>query len=703
MAVKKEIELGGRILSLETDKFAKQANGAVMVTYGETMVLVTAVAAETAKEDIDFFPLQVEYRERVAAAGKFPGGFMKREGKPSEKEVLSSRLIDRPIRPLFADSFRNETQIAATVLSFDGDNDPDILGAIGASAALTISNIPFLGPIAEVRVGRVDNEFVINPTHKQVAVSDIELIVAGTDDSIMMVEGEAKEVGEEVLLEALRFAHEEIKKIIALQHELRAAFGKPTREVVVPEISAELKADVYSLALDKFTTIVSTVLAKEERSAANKELSTAVKEALAEKYPEQEKVIDSILHDLEKDLMRKRILEHGLRLDGRNTTQIRPISIDLGLLPRTHGSALFTRGETQSLASLTLGSKNDEQKVDGLLEEYSKRFMLNYNFPPYSVGEVGRMTGPGRREIGHGNLAERSLKQVVPEEKDFPYALRIISDILESNGSSSMATVCSGTLAMMDGGVPITRPVAGIAMGLIKEGDKFAILSDILGNEDHLGDMDFKVAGTTEGITGFQMDIKIRGISFEIMEKALHQAKAGRMHILGIMNEAISAPRPDLSKYAPRMLTIEIEPEQIGGLIGSAGKTVQKIQRTFGVEIAIQDNGMVQISSPNLDNAQRCRDYIEKMTKQLEIGAIYDGEVVKLLEFGAVVEIAPGKSGLLHISEIDLKRVNKVTDYFKEGDWVKVKLLKVENGKMSLSRKEVLKLEQKEAPKETQE
>lgn len=703
MAVKKEIELGGRILSLETDKFAKQANGAVMVTYGETMVLVTAVAAETAKEDIDFFPLQVEYRERVAAAGKFPGGFMKREGKPSEKEVLSSRLIDRPIRPLFADSFRNETQIAATVLSFDGDNDPDILGAIGASAALTISNIPFLGPIAEVRVGRVDNEFVINPTHKQVAVSDIELIVAGTDDSIMMVEGEAKEVGEEVLLAALRFAHEEIKKIIALQHELRAAFGKPNREVVVPEISAELKADVYSLALDKFTTIVSTVLAKEERSAANKELSTTVKEALAEKYPEQEKVIDSILHDLEKDLMRKRILEHGLRLDGRNTTQIRPISIDLGLLPRTHGSALFTRGETQSLASLTLGSKNDEQKVDGLLEEYSKRFMLNYNFPPYSVGEVGRMTGPGRREIGHGNLAERSLKQVVPEEKDFPYALRVISDILESNGSSSMATVCSGTLAMMDGGVPITRPVAGIAMGLIKEGDKFAILSDILGNEDHLGDMDFKVAGTTEGITGFQMDIKIRGISFEIMEKALHQAKAGRMHILGIMNEAISAPRPDLSKYAPRMLTIEIEPEQIGGLIGSAGKTVQKIQRTFGVEIAIQDNGMVQISSPNLDNAQRCRDYIEKMTKQLEIGAIYDGEVVKLLEFGAVVEIAPGKSGLLHISEIDLKRVNKVTDYFKEGDWVKVKLLKVENGKMSLSRKEVLKLEQKEAPKETQE
>ncbi len=697
MAVKKEIELGGRILSLETEKFAKQANGAVMVTYGETMVLVTAVASETAKEDIDFFPLQVEYRERVAAAGKFPGGFMKREGKPSEKEVLSSRLIDRPIRPLFSDAYRNETQIAATVLSFDGENDPDILGAIGASAALVLSNIPFLGPIAEVRVGRVEGQFVINPTVQQVALSDIELIVAGTDDSIMMVEGEAKELGEEVLLDALRFAHEEIKKVITLQLELRELCGKPKREVVVKEYAEGLKEAVYELAAEKYAVMVATILSKEERSTAKKELAVAVKEALTEKFPEQEKAIDVILHDLEKELMRQRILEKGLRLDGRNTEQVRPISIDLGLLPRTHGSALFTRGETQSLANLTLGSKNDEQKIDGLLEEYTKRFMLNYNFPPYSVGEVGRMTGPGRREIGHGNLAERSLKQVVPAEADFPYALRIISDILESNGSSSMATVCAGTLAMMDGGVPITRPVAGIAMGLIKEGDKFAVLTDILGNEDHLGDMDFKVAGTDVGITGFQMDIKIRGISFEIMEKALHQAKAGRMHILGIMNEAISAPRADLSKYAPRMLTIEIEPEQIGGLIGSAGKTVQKIQRTFGVEIAIQDNGMVQISSPNLDNAQRCRDYIEKMTKQLEIGGVYDGEVIKLLEFGAVLEIAPGKTGLLHISEIDLKRVNKVTDYFKEGDWVKVKLLKIDNGKMSLSRKEVLKMEQGEA------
>ena len=694
MAVKKEIELGGRILSLETEKFAKQANGAVMVTYGETMVLVTAVASETAKEDIDFFPLQVEYRERVAAAGKFPGGFMKREGKPSEKEVLSSRLIDRPIRPLFSDAYRNETQIAATVLSFDGENDPDILGAIGASAALVLSNIPFLGPIAEVRVGRVEGQFVINPTVQQLALSDIELIVAGTDDSIMMVEGEAKELGEEVLLDALRFAHEEIKKVITLQLDLREMSGKPKREVVVKEYAEGLKDAIYELAAEKYAVMVATILTKDERSQAKKELAVAVKEALAEKFPEQEKAIDVILHDLEKELMRQRILEKGLRLDGRNTEQVRPISIDLGLLPRTHGSALFTRGETQSLTNLTLGSKNDEQKIDGLLEEYSKRFMLNYNFPPYSVGEVGRMTGPGRREIGHGNLAERSLKQVVPPEADFPYALRIISDILESNGSSSIATVCAGTLAMMDGGVPITRPVAGIAMGLIKEGDKFAVLTDILGNEDHLGDMDFKVAGTEVGITGFQMDIKIRGISFEIMEKALHQAKAGRMHILGIMNEAISAPRADLSKYAPRMLTIEIEPEQIGGLIGSAGKTVQKIQRTFGVEIAIQDNGMVQISSPNLDNAQRCRDYIEKMTKQLEIGAVYDGEVIKLLEFGAVLEIAPGKSGLLHISEIDLKRVNKVTDYFKEGDWVKVKLLKIENGKMSLSRKEVLKMEQ---------
>ncbi|MCE1189085.1 MAG: polyribonucleotide nucleotidyltransferase [Ignavibacteria bacterium] len=693
MMVIKEAEIGGKKLRIETGRMAKQANGSVLVSLGETTVLATAVCAETAKEDIDFFPLQVEYRERSSAAGKFPGGFIKREGKPSEKEVLSSRLIDRPIRPLFPEGFRNETQISATVFAFDGENDPDIVGAIGASAALAVSDIPFQGPIGEVRVGRINGELVLNPTAKEIAASDIELVVAGTEDSIMMVEGEAKQVSEAELLEALKFAHDAIKTIVQLQNELREACGKPKREFSPVPVPEDLKAAVMAQALEPFTQIVSSVLAKEERAAKNKELTLAVQEALKEQFPEQESLINSILHDLEKDLMRKRILTEGLRLDGRTVTQIRPITVDLSVLPRVHGSSLFTRGETQSLGSLTLGTKNDEQIVDGLLEEYTKRFMLHYNFPPYSVGEVGKMIGPGRREIGHGNLAERSLKYIIPTEKDFPYTIKLTSDILESNGSSSMATVCSGSLALMDGGVPVKAAVAGIAMGLIKEGDQYAVLSDILGNEDHLGDMDFKVAGTSEGITGFQMDIKIRGISFEIMEKALLQAKEGRLHILSIMNTAITQPREDLSKYAPRMLVIDIDPEQIGGLIGPAGKTVQKIQRTFNVEISIEDSGMVHIASLDLDSATRCRDYIKKMNSFPDIGGIYEGEVVKLLDFGALIELVPGKSGLLHISEIDMKRVNKVTDYFKEGDVVKVKLLKVENGKYSLSRKEVLKME----------
>jgi polyribonucleotide nucleotidyltransferase len=694
MTVKKEIEIGGKLLSVETNKFAKQANGAVMVTYGETMILVTAVSAEQPKEDVDFFPLQVEYREKATAAGKFPGGFFKREGKPSEKEILSARLIDRPIRPLFPEQYKNETQIVATVFSFDGENDADVLGAFGASAALTVSDIPFDGPVAEVRVARSNDGFIVNPTHQQVKDSDIELVVAGTADSIMMVEGEAQQVSEEVLLAALKFAHEGIKKLVALQVELRAAFGKPKREVPVSPVSAELDAAVSALAAEKINALVSTVFTKEERSQKNKAIAEEVKLALAEQFPEQEKLIDIVLHDLEKKYMRERILDAGLRLDGRKTTEIRAISIELGLLPRVHGSALFTRGETQSLGSVTLGTKDDEQIIDGLLEEYTKRFMLHYNFPPYSVGEVGRMTGVGRREIGHGNLAERSLKVVLPNDKDFPYAIRFTSDILESNGSSSMATVCAGSLSLMDGGVPVSAAVAGIAMGLIKEGERYAILSDILGNEDHLGDMDFKVAGTAAGITGFQMDIKIQGISFEIMEKALAQAKDGRMHILGIMNEAIAAPRADLSKYAPRMLTIDIDPEQIGGLIGSAGKTVQKIQRQYGVEISIEDSGAVHIASPNLDNASKCRDFIARMTKFPEVGAIYEGEVVKILDFGALVELVPGKSGMVHISEMDFHRVKKVTDVMNLGDIVRVKLLKVENGKYSLSRKAVLKMEQ---------
>lgn len=690
MVVKKEIELGGRVFSIETGKYAKQANGSVMVRYGDTMVLVTAVAANEAREGLDYFPLQVEYREKTSAAGKFPGGYIKREGRPTEKEILSARLCDRPIRPMFPESFKNETQVIAMVMSYDGENDPDVLAACGASAALAISEIPFDGPIAEIRIGRVADELVVNPTHEQLKLSDLELVVAGTADSIMMVEGESKEVSEQELLDALKFAQQEIKKIVDMQNQLRAEAGKTKWVVAEKSVDTNIKKDVYDLAEAKFKEIVYSILAKEERSAKNKELSESVKKALTEKYPEQEKVIGEILHDMEKDIMRERILKEGIRLDGRNTTQVRPITIELGNLPRTHGSALFTRGETQSLTNVTLGTKDDEQTVDGLLEEYSKKFYLQYNFPPFCVGEVGRMMGVGRREIGHGNLAERSLKQVLPADELFPYTVRIISDILESNGSSSMATVCAGSLAMMDAGVPITKAVSGIAMGLVKEGSNYAILTDILGNEDHLGDMDFKVAGTSDGITGFQMDIKIQGISFEIMEKALHQAKEGRLHILGKMNESISKANDYLSPYAPRLVTMNVATDQIGLIIGPGGKTIQGMQRLFGVDINIEDDGTIRIASPNKENAQQAKEYIKKLTATPEVGEVYDGVVTKIADFGAFVEILPGKEGLLHISEIDNKRVNKVSDYLKVGDKITVKLLKVEGGKFSLSRRKLL-------------
>ena len=690
MIVKKEVEIGGKVFSIETGRYARQANGSVMVRYGDTMVLVTAVASTEVKENQDFFPLQVEYREKTSAAGKFPGGFIKREGRPTEKEILTSRLIDRPIRPLFPENFMNETQIIAFVLSYDGQNDADVLSAIGASAALTISDIPFDGPIAEVRVGRINGQLIVNPTHTEIEQSDLELIVAGTSDSIIMVEGESKEVGEGELLSALRFAQVEIKKLVQLQIELRNEAGKHKWEIKTNAIDEELKKEVLELAGGKFKDIVHSVLTKEERSAKNKQLQEEVALALAERFPEQEKVIASILHDLEKELMRERILTEGIRLDGRNTTQVRPITIELGVLPRTHGSALFTRGETQSLTTVTLGTKNDEQIIDGLREEYTKRFMLHYNFPPFSVGEVGRMTGVGRREIGHGNLAERALKMVLPGEEIFPYTVRVISDILESNGSSSMATVCAGSLAMMDAGIGISKGVAGIAMGLVKEGERFAILSDILGNEDHLGDMDFKVAGTEVGITAFQMDIKIQGISFEIMENALQQAREGRLHILGIMNQSLDKPREQLSEYAPRLISMKVEQDQIGLVIGPGGKTIQGMQRLFGVEINIEEDGTVNIASPNKENAQKCKEYIKKMTATPEIGETYEGVITKLMDFGAFVEIIPGKEGLLHISQIDNKRVEKVSDYFKVGDKVTVKLIKIENGKLSLSRKELL-------------
>ncbi len=703
MVTLKEVEIGGKLLKVETGKYAKQSNGAVMVTYGDTMVLVTAVAKSEANVDADFFPLSVEYRERSFAAGKIPGGFFKREGKPTEKEVLSARLIDRPIRPLFPKTYKNDTQIAVFVYSFDGENDPDVLGAVGASAALAISNIPFLEPIGEVRVGRVDGELIVNPTFEQIKNSDIELTIAGTAESIMMVEGESKEVSEADLLEALKFAHEEIKKIVKLQEELVEAVGKPKMEVVEKVVDEELETAVNELAKDKLADAVATVLAKEERSAKNKEIEEEVFTALEEKYPEQEGEIKSILHDLEKDLMRKRVLEGNPRLDGRSLTEIRPITCELGMLPRTHGSALFTRGETQSLTTLTLGNKNDEQVIDGLGEEYKKRFLLHYNFPPFSVGETGRYSGVGRREVGHGNLAERALKFIVPEEAIFPYTIRINSDILESNGSSSMATVCAGSLAMMDGGIPVEKAISGIAMGLIKEGDDYVVLSDILGNEDHLGDMDFKVAGSSEGITAIQMDIKIQGISFEIMEKALYQAKEGRMHILGKMNEAITKPRDQVSPYAPTMINTKINPEKIGALIGPGGKVVQGIQKDYGVEIYIEEDGSVNISGQNAERAKEAREHIKLITSEPEIGAKYKGKVVKITDFGAFLEILPGLQGLLHISQIDHTRVKKVTDFLKEDDVVEVKLINVENGRLSFSRKALIEKENKEENKKPEE
>jgi len=698
MIIKKEVEIGGKKLSIESGRFAKQSNGAVMVTYGETMVLVTAVASKKPNTSLDYFPLSVEYKERYFAAGKFPGGFIKREGRPTEKEILSGRLIDRPIRPLFPNEYSNDTQIAAFVYSFDGENDPDVIAAVGASSALAISDIPFLEPIGEVRVGRINGEFIVNPTVSQIKESDLELTIAGTETSIMMVEGESLEASEDDILNALKFAHIEIVKIINLQKELVEACGRPKMIVEAKVIRQELIDEVNSLAFDKYKEVVYSVLAKEVRYAKNDEINAEVLETLSEKYPEEIDDIKNILHDIEKYLMRKRILEDGIRLDGRNLTEIRQITSEVGLIPRTHASALFTRGETQSLTTVTLGTAKDEQIVDGLGEENKKAFYLHYNFPPFSVGETGRYGGQGRREIGHGNLAERALKFVVPSKENFPYTIRVNSDILESNGSSSMATVCAGSLALMDAGVPVKKAISGIAMGLVKEGDSFAVLSDILGNEDHLGDMDFKVAGSAEGITAIQMDIKIQGISFEIMEKALLQANVGRMHILGKMNETLSEARESISPFAPSLIFIQINPEKIGAVIGQGGKIIQGIQRDFNVEINIEEDGKVSIAGVNVDDARRAKEYIKGIVTDPEIGMEYVGKVIKITDFGAFVEFIPGVQGLLHISQIALERVNKVSDFLKEGDIMPVKLLKMENGKYSLSRKVLLE-EQKEADK----
>lgn len=691
MELHKEIEIGGRVLTLKTGKLAKQSDGAVVVQYGDTIILATVVAEKEPREDKDYFPLQVEYREKTSAAGKIPGGFFKREGRPTEKEILSSRVIDRPIRPMFPANFRCETQVIVTVFSSDQENDGDILGAVGASAALTISDIPFDGPIAEVKVGRIGGELIINPTFSQLDKSDMDITVAGTKDSIVMVEGEAKEISEQEMLGALRFAQKHIAQLCDLQLELQKACGKPKRVIDTPTMNGELLAEVKAAVVNTIHELTNTALSKEERSTRRTQLETEIQTALAGKFPEQSKVISEILYEIEKAEMRRMILQEGKRLDGRGLKDLRLITCEIGVLPRAHGSALFTRGETQSLTTCTLGTKMDEQILDGLLPETRKRFMLHYNFPPFSVGEVGRIGATGRREIGHGNLAERAVKNMIPNETEFPYTIRVVSDILESNGSSSMATVCAGTLALMDAGAPIKKSVAGIAMGLVKESERVAILSDILGNEDHLGDMDFKVAGTHDGITALQMDIKIQGISFDIFAEALEQARDGRMKILEIMDQAISQPRGELSPYAPRLTILKIPVEMIGAVIGPGGKTIRDIVAKSSAEINIEDDGTVVVASVNGEGTAKALEMINKIIEVPEVGKRYKGRVTRTMDFGAFVEFLPGKEGLVHISHLDMNRVEKVTDLVNVGDEVEVQLIeKDREGRYNLSRKALM-------------
>lgn len=682
--------LDGRELSIETGRIAKQANGSVLVQYGGTVILATVVASKEPIENRGFFPLQVEYREKAYAAGKIPGGFFKREGKPQEKEVLSARLIDRPIRPLFPNGFNYEVQVAITVLSSDRENDADVLGTIGASAALSISDIPFDGPIASVRVGRSGGQFIINPTFCQLDDCDMELVVAASEDAIAMVEGESLEISEEEMLDSIEFGHKAIREIINLQNELIAEVNPQKMDFVPPEKDEEMVNTIREIVMKSLPDAISTP-GKMNRNNALRKMNKAVHEALDETYPEQEMEINEIIHDIEKEYVRNMILNDKKRIDGRSMDDIRDITCETSVLPRTHGSALFTRGETQSLTVATLGTKSDEQKIEGLDGSAFKSYMLHYNFPPFSVGEVKRFMGPGRREIGHGNLAERALKPVIPSEEAFPYTLRIVSDIMESNGSSSMATVCAGSLSMMDAGVPVKSTVAGIAMGLIKEDEKVEILTDILGDEDHLGDMDFKVAGTKTGITAFQMDIKIAGISSEIMKNALAKAKDARFRIIDLMEAALPAPRNELSPFAPRIIAIRINPDEIGMVIGPGGKNIREIIEKSGAEVNIDDEGIVQIASEDAAACEMAKEMIQRMTEKPEAGKIYKGKVKKIAAFGAFVEIIPGKEGLLHISNIAPERINKVEDVLKVGQEVEVKLMSITpEGKMDLNRKILL-------------
>ncbi|GAB4335843.1 MAG: polyribonucleotide nucleotidyltransferase [Calditrichia bacterium] len=700
MVTQKTREIGGRLLTLETGRMAKQASGAVVVRYADTMVLVTATRSKEPRTDIDFFPLSVEFQARTYAAGKIPGGFFKREGRPTEKEILSARLIDRPLRPLFPDGYRNDTQIVVFVISSDQENDADVLGTIGASAALSISDIPFQGPIASVRVGRIAGEWVINPTYSQLDDSDLELVIAGSEDSIIMVEGEAAEISEEEMVEALKFGHEYIRQIIELQKEFISEFQVEKLEPEKPEIPEGLSEKINDFCRARIKEAIN-ITEKKERHAALDAIRDELFEELGEEYEEFASIIKEIFHDIEKEEVRAMILNDNRRLDGRGMDDIRPITCEVGVLPRAHGSALFTRGQTQSLGVTTLGTKIDEQLVETLEGENSKSYMLHYNFPPFSVGETRPFRGPSRRDIGHGNLAERSLKPVLPTEEVFPYTIRIVSDILESNGSSSMASVCSGSLSLMDAGVPTKCHVAGIAMGLIKEDEKVQILTDILGDEDHLGDMDFKVAGTREGITAFQMDIKISGLSYEILTEALEKARIARLKILDIMEQTIQAPRADISPYAPRILTLMIPVKKIGEVIGPSGKNIRAIIEQTGAKIDIDDSGYTVIACPDVEMAEKAKSMIEAITAEPEVGKQYDATIKRIMNFGAFAEFMPGKEGLIHISELDLKRVANVTDVVQIGDKVQVILKEIDKeGRFNLSRKAVLRKNSKKGQSE---
>jgi polyribonucleotide nucleotidyltransferase len=685
-----EVDFHGRTLIVETGRMAKQAGGSALIQYGESVVLVTATAMRTAREGIDFFPLTCDYVEKTFAAGKIPGGFFKREGRPAEKEVLTSRLIDRPIRPLFPKGFNCETQVIATVLSHDKENDPDMLAILGGSTALTLSDIPFNGPIAAVRVGRVGGAFVINPTTAQLDGSDMNVIVAGSRQAIVMVEGGAHGVPEGVVLDALYAAHGALQPLIDLQEKLQKVAGKPKRAVTPPVVDAALEASVREVALPKLREALAKT-AKQERYAALDALTDDTVAALGGGDPGRAKQVGTLVDKVKKEVFRGAIVTDRRRIDGRGLEDVRPITCEVGVLPRTHGSALFTRGETQALVVTTLGTSSDEQRIDALVGEHFKKFMLHYNFPPFSTGEVKFLRSPGRREIGHGALAERAIAWVLPAEAAFPYTIRIVSEVLESNGSSSMATVCGASLSLMDAGVPIEAAVAGVAMGLIREGDQVRVLSDILGDEDHLGDMDFKVAGTTGGVTALQMDIKIAGVTREVMAQALEQARAARLHILGIMKTAIAEPKKDLSIHAPRIVTIKINPDRIRDLIGPGGKTIRGIVDETGAKIDVEDDGTVLVASSDGEAMQKAIERIRGLTAEAEVGRIYRGTVRRVVDFGAFVEILPGTDGLVHISQLAPERVRQVTDVVREGDVIDVKVLEIDkSGKIRLSRKEAL-------------